>query len=502
MSSKVEANDNVNNADEEISSSETVDNSSEVKDSEESVPKLHLNGEVTADGVENIDKDNAQESSVHKSVTDTPQKEDEHIVEAIQNIVINDTVLPSEDTSLKEAEQPSSSSPKTTEKCPSPLPKAGKESNEDEESLTGNKQVYRLKWIEWHNKKTPIVTQNENGPCPLIAIANILLLRGKIHLRTTIEHISASDLMEYIGDAIMESIPKDLRGPSMLNYEQNMHDAIAILPQLHTGLDVNIKFTGVQHFEYTPECIIFDLLNIPLYHGWLVDPQCQETVQALGNLGYNQLVERIILNKCSSNSDLVTEALIAEQFLERTASQLTYHGLCELNSAMKEEELAVLFRNNHFSTILKKKHELFQLVTDQGFLHEPRVVWETLCNIEGDGQFVDSRFATVPPKAAECFIPETAMTQEQQINQDYLVALSLQEEQKKEQDREQAWQEYRDTLTSSPEISDEELARRMQEEQNNQQPPGRAPSPSSASGRLPPSPGGERGRKGAVCNVI
>jgi hypothetical protein len=47
--------------------------------------------------------------------------------------------------------------------------------------------------------------------------------------------------------------------------------------------------------------------------------------------------------------------LIAEQFLERTASQLTYHGLCELNAAMGHDELAVLFRNNHFSTILKKK---------------------------------------------------------------------------------------------------------------------------------------------------
>ena len=52
-----------------------------------------------------------------------------------------------------------------------------------------------------------------------------------------------------------------------------MNDAIAILPKLQTGLDVNVKFTGVQDFEYTPECIIFDLLNISLYHGWLVDPQ-------------------------------------------------------------------------------------------------------------------------------------------------------------------------------------------------------------------------------------
>lgn len=48
--------------------------------------------------------------------------------------------------------------------------------------------------------------------------------------------------------------------------------------------------------------------------------------------------------------------MLAQQFLlEDSASQLTYHGLCELNSKMKEGELAVFFRNNHFSTIYKQK---------------------------------------------------------------------------------------------------------------------------------------------------
>ena len=29
-----------------------------------------------------------------------------------------------------------------------------------------------------------------------------------------------------------------------LNYEQNMHDAMAVIHKLQTGLDVNVKFTG------------------------------------------------------------------------------------------------------------------------------------------------------------------------------------------------------------------------------------------------------------------
>lgn len=57
-----------------------------------------------------------------------------------------------------------------------------------------------------------------------------------------------------------------------------MSDAMAVLHKLQTGLDVNVKFTGVRVFEYTPECIVFDLLDIPLYHGWLVDPQVRWTL--------------------------------------------------------------------------------------------------------------------------------------------------------------------------------------------------------------------------------
>lgn len=64
-------------------------------------------------------------------------------------------------------------------------------------------------------------------------------------------------------------------------------------------------------------------------------------------------MEKVISQKCSTNEDAVTEALIIENFLERTASQLTYHGLGELNAAMSDGEIGVLFRNNHFSTIYK-----------------------------------------------------------------------------------------------------------------------------------------------------
>ena len=64
-------------------------------------------------------------------------------------------------------------------------------------------------------------------------------------------------------------------------------------------------------------------------------------------------------------------------------------------------------------------------MTDQGFLGETSVVWETLSSIDGDGQFVDGQFRTVPPKP-ERPLPSSSpvvssgspapMTAEQQID--------------------------------------------------------------------------------------
>ncbi|KAK2096086.1 Ubiquitin carboxyl-terminal hydrolase MINDY-2 [Saguinus oedipus] len=36
--------------------------------------------------------------------------------------------------------------------------------------------VNHIKWIQLKEENTPIITQNENGPCPLLAILNVLLL--------------------------------------------------------------------------------------------------------------------------------------------------------------------------------------------------------------------------------------------------------------------------------------------------------------------------------------
>ncbi|KAL9823131.1 ubiquitin carboxyl-terminal hydrolase MINDY-1 [Geothlypis trichas] len=315
---------------------------------------------------------------------------------------------------------------------------------------------YFVKWILWKGQRTALVTQNENGPCPLLAIINILLLQWKVKLPPQTEVVTAEELMAHLGNCILATQPKDTSEGLQLNFQQNINDTMTVLPKLSTGLDVNVRFTGVSDFEYTPECIVFDLLNIPLYHGWLVDPQSPEQVQAVGKLSYNQLVEKIISCKHASDSRLVSEGLVAEQFLESTASQLTFHGLCELTARAREGELGVFFRNNHFSTMVKHKGHLYLLVTDQGFLQEQGVVWESLHSVDGDSCFCDTEFHLCHPlgKDRASTAPPDPQLQQRQVDQDFMVALSLQQGQ-----------------DPSSVLSDLELARQLQQEEYQQHHP-------------------------------
>ena len=80
--------------------------------------------------------------------------------------------------------------------------------------------------------------------------------------------------------------------------------------QIFITADLILLHFRVGDFEFTSECVVFDLLSIELYHGWLIDPQNTETVSAIGGLSYNQLVEKIIASKQDgAESQLVSEGI-------------------------------------------------------------------------------------------------------------------------------------------------------------------------------------------------
>lgn len=187
--------------------------------------------------------------------------------------------------------------------------------------------------------------------------------------------------------------PDNMNSHVESNYNRNLDDVINLLPDLGRGLDVNVKFRHVTDFEFTPALSLFDLLRVNLYHGWIPDPQFVEIRDAVGDLTYNQLVEHI----CDETN---TNRLLLEEFLMENVTQLTYQGLIGLMEAMKDGELAVLFRNNHFHTILRRKDLLYLLVSDSGYASEPSIVWESFNNVDGSSIFFASDFTVGSPRTS------------------------------------------------------------------------------------------------------
>ena len=73
--------------------------------------------------------------------------------------------------------------------------------------------IYHVKWIGWRRngndapRRVGVVTQNENGPCPLLSIVNVLILRGKLTLPDGCEVISAEHLLEFLGKSFKLLFP-------------------------------------------------------------------------------------------------------------------------------------------------------------------------------------------------------------------------------------------------------------------------------------------------------
>jgi len=381
--------------------------------------------------------------------------------------------------------------------------------NEDEDN-----NIFRLKAIDFGGRNVPILAQNANGPCPLLAIANVLLLRGAIDIHTDRPQISYEELVGLVFEYVLQANPLSEDPETAANQQHNMNDGMSMFPNLKRGIDVNVRFTGCDAFEFTAEQVIFDLCRVRMLHGWVVDMQDRETARVIGNSTYNQLIEKVIelnsllseetppaqslgesiepqdsrgasagleqvavevapstadapppytavdagapavsqspadprapargddaaeeeaVQRSQNYSDptaaaaagapaagasfpplrhptpdpaataaavrtpqpaladpredekerVMRDGLIAQEFLNASANQLTYLGLVELHQCMRDNELCALFRNNHFSTILKHEGDLFVLITDLGYLHE-QAVWEKLDQVDGN----------------------------------------------------------------------------------------------------------------------
>ncbi|OMJ71060.1 hypothetical protein SteCoe_30816 [Stentor coeruleus] len=239
---------------------------------------------------------------------------------------------------------------------------------------------YMTKKILYNKELKSIITQNLNGPCPLLAIANLLILQDKMFLHTDYSCIFTDQLVSMILECLLDLQANKIQDE---NWNYRLNEAMSLIHKYEQGMDVNVKFDKVDSFEFTADCEIFEVLDIKLLHGWL--PETYEETKALGNFTYNQAID-YILSKTDDRGRTIRE------FFDKNASQLTEKGLQTLKTYMQNDQLAVLFRNNHFSTIKKHNDEVFILATDVAFTETEEIVWEWLNEVNGNNPYCTSDF--------------------------------------------------------------------------------------------------------------
>src|SRR4051812_15087252 len=101
---------------------------------------------------------------------------------------------------------------------------------------------YQLRWMPFKGKQVPVVLQLVNGPCPLIALCNVLLLRGKLVLRSDLHEISFEQLCSLLRAHLQRQV-QDLALTStnevaVANAFAHLEEVTTLLPKLENGLDV------------------------------------------------------------------------------------------------------------------------------------------------------------------------------------------------------------------------------------------------------------------------
>ena len=151
-----------------------------------------------------------------------------------------------------------------------------------------------------------IIVQNENGPCPLIAIFNALVLSGKLDISPQIQKATAGGIMEQIAAKCAEKF-HDL--PTDYDREQaksRLINCFCTIPSLLTGLNINIQFIDNEGFEYSNAMDLLDWLNIRMFHTWVIDHEDKETYDAIGDKTYNDLQDYLTILTTTTDSTKTT----------------------------------------------------------------------------------------------------------------------------------------------------------------------------------------------------
>lgn len=269
---------------------------------------------------------------------------------------------------------------------------------------------FTIRLIVWSDYEltTPILLQDENGPCPLIALINTLLLKTDLEVTNNGFHnlpndelhnsvlslktflldlgkVSLKDILSRLGDLLVK----------FNDHHQQRFDLDSLLnalPKLHTGLSVNPDLTNGR-FQTDLATDLFHCFNLNINHGWVYEFGHDDNI--------NNDLDDVVLNLKYFDSMLdyliSNENPYLKKWLDDNPTQLTDYGLQKLNDALDANTFIVFFRNNHFSTLFKKaEFDLYLVITDSSFNSNTKIVWQSLNSATGkDDLFFSGDFIPI-----------------------------------------------------------------------------------------------------------
>ncbi|KAL9107441.1 MAG: hypothetical protein Q9227_007638 [Pyrenula ochraceoflavens] len=287
------------------------------------------------------------------------------------------------------------------------------------------KETYQIKHFDWLDPRkgeitrTSMLIQNKNGPCPLLALVNALILSiDDSAVNKTLrsrEHVSLGLIIE----SLMDELTTDARGLAT-GPLPDVDELNRFLLMLHNGMNANPRLAATAStqpnlidvrnsvmpqflnddrkpgsFEETADVKLYSAFSIPLVHGWLPsrsDPAHQAFARSAATYEDAQTIqfgEEELEAKLSqggltpSEQQLLQDIVSIKSFFNTYPTQLTTYGLRVINDSLYPGSFAILFRNDHFSTIFKHPDtgRLFVLVTDAGYSSHDEVIWESLVDI-------------------------------------------------------------------------------------------------------------------------
>ena len=366
-------------------------------------------------------------------------------------------------------------------------------------------ETYQIKHFNWfdHNtntlRRSSMLTQNQNGPCPLLALVNALILGKPDDTDSALGNALRAREQVSLG-LLIESLMDELTSGSLDGALEELPDVDELnrfLLRLHSGMNANPRFVGSERsapnlmdarnsvlhvplsintdrkpgmFEQTQDLVLYGAFAIPLVHGWL--PQRSDPARAAFaraaptyedaqtiQFGEEELEMKLGHGGLTPNEQQLWEDIVSiRRFFSTYPTQLTPYGLNVVSESLFPGAFAIIFRNDHFSTVYKhpESGQVYTLVTDAGYADKDEVVWESLVDVSGQrSEFFSGDFRPVgnveeeidssqnshhrasssnlrePPFTAPPISPQEV---QQQHDADFAMALQLQEEEQARQD--------------------------------------------------------------------